>query len=262
MSTPASAKFLTPYLPAARRYLLALATGICTAWFGSIAAPPAHAFSAADVDPGYTTQLDELQGFTPGQNPASYGFFFDTAESGQSISSLGFAIFNDWNAGNYDVYLWRYVGDLTSSSQFTELAKVTFNVANKGSYVSKGGYYWIDIPNVNLGVETLSDDNVGFAVAAVGNFSSATNTVPFLFDGTGSFSPQFVWDGNGFNGPLSSLSADMPVPLDYYDVNPLNFYGFFNANFSSEVPGPLPLMGVAAAFGWSRRIRRRIKSFN
>ena len=27
---------------------------------------------------------------------------------------------------------------------------------------------------------------------------------------------------------------------------------------SSAVPGPLPLLGTAAAFGWSRRLRRRI----
>lgn len=28
----------------------------------------------------------------------------------------------------------------------------------------------------------------------------------------------------------------------------------------SPVPGPLPLLGAAAAFGWSRRIRRRLKA--
>ena len=26
----------------------------------------------------------------------------------------------------------------------------------------------------------------------------------------------------------------------------------------SEVPGPLPLLGAGAAFGWSRRLRRRL----
>jgi hypothetical protein len=27
---------------------------------------------------------------------------------------------------------------------------------------------------------------------------------------------------------------------------------------STAVPGPLPLLGAAAAFGWTRRLRRRI----
>ena len=29
---------------------------------------------------------------------------------------------------------------------------------------------------------------------------------------------------------------------------------------ASPVPGPLPILGVGAAFGWSRKIRRRIKA--
>ena len=28
----------------------------------------------------------------------------------------------------------------------------------------------------------------------------------------------------------------------------------------SSVPGPIPLFGAAAAFGWSRQLRRRIKT--
>jgi hypothetical protein len=35
--------------------------------------------------------------------------------------------------------------------------------------------------------------------------------------------------------------------------------GIFGANFSEAVPGPLPLVGAAAAFGWSRRLRKRVK---
>jgi len=31
-------------------------------------------------------------------------------------------------------------------------------------------------------------------------------------------------------------------------------------NFNGPVPGPLPLVGVGAAFGWSRRLRRRIEA--
>jgi hypothetical protein len=33
----------------------------------------------------------------------------------------------------------------------------------------------------------------------------------------------------------------------------------FSPVSSAAVPGPLPLLGAAAAFGWSRQLRRRIK---
>lgn len=28
--------------------------------------------------------------------------------------------------------------------------------------------------------------------------------------------------------------------------------------FNAEVPGPLPIVGAGAAFGWSRRLRKRV----
>lgn len=38
-----------------------------------------------------------------------------------------------------------------------------------------------------------------------------------------------------------------------------NNFGFINVtNFTADVPGPLPLLGVGAAFGWSRRLRSRL----
>ena len=33
----------------------------------------------------------------------------------------------------------------------------------------------------------------------------------------------------------------------------------FDPSGTAPVPGPLPLMGVTAAFGWSRKLRRRIQ---
>ena len=59
-------------------------------------------------------------------------------------------------------------------------------------------------------------------------------------------------------------------PADFY-VNDLNFgdnfgsykiqlYRAANGSTSSSVPGPLPVLGAAAAFGFSRKLRMRIKS--
>jgi len=38
-----------------------------------------------------------------------------------------------------------------------------------------------------------------------------------------------------------------------------SFYTIKSMTFTYDTPGPLPLLGAGAAFGWSRRLRRRIK---
>jgi len=50
-------------------------------------------------------------------------------------------------------------------------------------------------------------------------------------------------------------------------VGSANRVGYDNTQFKPQedpdkaaVPGPLPLVGVAAAFGYSRKLKRRIKS--
>jgi len=69
-----------------------------------------------------------------------------------------------------------------------------------------------------------------------------------------------------FNGVIT-LSFEPPGHggnLDLYQAG--SYVGNYSASApdsrssSASVPGPLPLMGVAAAFGWSRRLRRSIAS--
>jgi hypothetical protein len=72
--------------------------------------------------------------------------------------------------------------------------------------------------------------------------------------------------------PLSSgLVVDLsdPDPAFQAEYVPINSQvndpiGYMTVNLSfqtiNEVPGPLPLFGAAAAFGWSRKFRGRIKS--
>jgi hypothetical protein len=98
---------------------------------------------------------------------------------------------------------------------------------------------------------------------------------------------QFQWNGT----PLSPISTDNFSPIgfnltgnyvtiDYRDTlvfgyNPVTtqFTTFAGSDAaisssllapvippSAAVPGPLPLMGAGAAFVWSRRLRRRVKS--
>lgn len=72
-------------------------------------------------------------------------------------------------------------------------------------------------------------------------------------------SPFFAWNHEPANNRVSYVSLELPTPSV---TNPSFFVGqparrdYFIA--SRVVPGPLPLFGAAAAFGWSRRLRRRI----
>ena len=84
------------------------------------------------------------------------------------------------------------------------------------------------------------------------------------------------YDGFGYllNGSFTQLADNASQGTGFSQFNVLsgdtfgflvfttdNDFGPGNAtisNFSAPVPGPLPLLGVGAAFGYSRRLRRRI----
>ena len=67
---------------------------------------------------------------------------------------------------------------------------------------------------------------------------------------------------NSFYRDYSSLT-NLGTPVE----NVVLKFGEGNVEFQltgldiiSEVPGPLPLAGAAGAYGWSRKLRRRIRS--
>jgi hypothetical protein len=59
-------------------------------------------------------------------------------------------------------------------------------------------------------------------------------------------------------GQMLGLTQSISNPLDQIDVTPATNAMLTYAIASAPVPGPLPLFGAAAAFGWSRRLRKRI----
>jgi hypothetical protein len=68
----------------------------------------------------------------------------------------------------------------------------------------------------------------------------------------------FLGSTNGFSGFSAGL-ADFGTTFTGNNQAPTTIYG--NA-FNVPVPGPLPLFGAAAAFGWSRKLRRRVSATN
>ena len=99
---------------------------------------------------------------------------------------------------------------------------------------------------------------------------------PASFDWSYSSSDCCNFDGFGYllNGNFTQLAQNSSQGSGFTQFNVLagDTFGFRvfaldNAgspgvatisNFSAPVPGPLPLLGVGAAFGYSRRLRRRI----
>ena len=69
---------------------------------------------------------------------------------------------------------------------------------------------------------------------------------------SGQVSTEYTYEGNGGSFPYGQYSASIPVG-DTYPV------WAQVAPAAAPVPAPLPLFGAAAAFGFSRKLRKRIQ---
>ena len=117
---------------------------------------------------------------------------------------------------------------------------------------------------------TYNRGNTIYDILGLETYLGATNT--FQWDGTSS-SPLFSSNG-GISFQVSDNTDYQLVNLFYYtedaaygpvDHTSTEFPDFVDGHISTSslkpanpVPGPLPLFGAAAAFSWSRRLRRRI----
>jgi len=80
---------------------------------------------------------------------------------------------------------------------------------------------------------------------------------------TGSITFQDFSSSNGANPTASLVAAGNGLYYGTTQLGGLNnngaIFAFDSGVRDPPVPGPLPLMGAGAAFGWSRRLRRRIR---
>lgn len=129
--------------------------------------------------------------------------------------------------------------------------------------------YFID-PLIAIGYDYAVTGGPLFSSVIAPTGINASNTFDLIF-GTTNVS---ITAGNPytFGSPQSNFSIqgiDLAANLD--PANPTAFVTGLTFNSSgtvnvtqtpitSAVPGPLPILGVGAAFGWSRKLRKRIKS--
>lgn len=203
--------------------------------------------------PAYTTSAS-VGAFTPTNVPSSFGLFFDS-QTTDPLDALGFASQQLWGNGkSYEVKLWYFNNAGANVSDYTEVASTTFT--HGISYPFQDGYFWKALGPIPL-LDTFTNDpnNLeGYVISAIGDFSNSPGNVQFE-GGTASFNSRFVPSVplNGFN---EDGFAFYPIPI--YDGG-VGQNGYFNANLST-VPGPLPVLGAAAGFSWTRRLRKRIRS--
>jgi hypothetical protein len=102
-------------------------------------------------------------------------------------------------------------------------------------------------PNLFYGYITDSSGGFGF---------NATNTLTAAGGGT-------VTSSNGNLSTPYFFSPSTPGPLAFTaTITPVSgtFNSFSDTIVQEEVPGPLPLLGAGVAFGFSRKLRQRVKT--
>jgi len=215
--------------------------------------------NAQQFPPAYI-RTSSVGGYTPATDPdASVGFFFDV-QGTADVYGLGFAAQKPWQTGkSYTVKLWSYVNSGLAPDDYTEIASAAFTGGN--TYTLENDYYWQTLASPKtLADSDPSDEANGYFITAIGDFSESTNNKLQFIGGSAIFDSRIVTLGNGFS---TSGSYGYPLPTDF-DAT-VDKDGYFNANLSfapippaSKVPGPLPLLGAAAGFSWSRRLRMRV----
>lgn len=140
-------------------------------------------------------------------------------------------------------------GTAQDGTQYVELdANINYSLSQLATGLSIGTTYDLkffysprpDVPQSSNGAQVSLDGSTIFNIALDGTGNTNTVWSPFThrFTATSS-STTVVFTGTGTSDSAGALIDNVIL---------------------IEVPGPLPLLGVAAGLGWSRKLRNRIKS--
>ena len=175
----------------------------------------------------------------------------------------------DGSSGTTGFTFSGFTGPVSSVTTTINLTKCDDPISTTGACLTAGGSF-----NREIRLSLQSPTGTIVQLVAAGNLLSGQNpgdTVSWTFDDTASS----LVSGNllisGTYLPFSSLSAFSGetgngtwnlLYEDTYSSDPMSINGWSltvnEVSAPASVPGPLPVLGLAAAFGFSRRMRRRI----
>ena len=225
--------------PRAKAKLLGLmAAGLASATLG-LAASPAQAIAI-------TAGIDNLSGGVNLSNGSSFALGYEfSLSNAATVNALGSYDDNgDGLGGTYTVGLWDVAGTLLASA-----------TVGTGDQLASS-FRWADISDITLGAGN-------YIVASAGDW--LTNGDNYFY-GVPGFAASFTTNQLTYVAGLYELGGTLTFPLGSSGVATAPGWLGGNVSFASttsttstSVPGPLPLLGVAAAFAYSRKLRKRIK---
>jgi hypothetical protein len=196
-----------------------------------------------------------------------------------NLTGIGFKI-----AGNADGSGTAMVGGNPRVSNQSETANTQPFIAYAPKFMFKSGQPGSPLAGVVTGAPQNANPNPvncvgsqtcpGMGGNVIPSDSTRTLNLQGNYDGFGGFaSINNSWSGFGvssndgsanFTGTGADLAFNFDPTVAGSVVNKPFIMGFiavqYQYNDASPVPGPLPLFGAAAAFGWSRRLRKRVSS--
>lgn len=201
------------------------------------------------------------------------------AEAGTTIytdrpsfeASLGASVIDDYSNSGYTFLQSNAV--MSSVLGETDYASTGF-LPNEINIVSQAEFYYCAGCN---GSFILS-----FTTTSVGTADGVFGVGFEFYNGLGSLEPIYhafatFGDGSQQNIPLPfallffpfdtffGITSDLSIKsiaigLPNGQATNLGSFGIDNLTIGKPVPGPLPILGVGASFGFSRKLRKRIKS--
>lgn len=197
-----------------------------------------------DITSTSLTRYDLSTFGSPTYSPGGYG---DIA-----INAISGVLYGSTTNGNYYSVDLKLIGD-TANSVYNDLGTI-YSLQGTDSDIA-------DVAQRPTGLQLSF--NADYTKLYGTRFCNAEfNCAGYTFNGQ-SIQPA-AGDGLFFEiadyATGDSTSERYLTDADLLYVSSPGFRDLGGATQNAIVPGPLPLMGVGAAFGWSRRLRRRLQS--